>query len=131
LRRISDSLERDAISGFRDRAMVIAMAVVRIVEMPFDQVIDMVAMRHGLMAAIRPMLMFNRMPHAFVLRRAVLGVGRGYADYMFIDVAVMRVMQMPIVQVINMTIVHDPRMAAPRPMRVVMIFVLRGVTIPH
>ena len=46
-----------AASGFRHRAMVVAMTVVRIMEMSLDQIINMVSMRHCFMSTFRPMHM--------------------------------------------------------------------------
>jgi hypothetical protein len=120
-----------AASGFRHRAMVIAMTVVRIMEMSVDQIINMVAMRHGLVSTLRPMDMPRRMSCAIMPGGAVLRVGRGYANHMFIDMVLMRMMQMAVVQVVDMAFVHDSGVAALRSMRMIMIFVLRRVTMAH
>ena len=111
--------------------MVIAMTIVRMMEMSIDQIINMVAMRNCLMSTVRPMHMLRRVSGAFMLRRAVLRIGRGYANHMFIDMAFMRIMQMAIVQIINMVFVHDTGVAALGPMRMIMIFVLPRGTMAH
>ena len=112
-------------------AMVIAVTVVRIMEVTIDQIIDMVAMRHCFMSAAGPMHMLCGMDGAFVPRRAILRIGRGYVDYMLIDVAFMLVMQMAVVQIVDVAIVHDPGVSALRAVHMIMIFVLRRITIAH
>jgi hypothetical protein len=46
-----------AASGFRHRAMVVAMSAVRIMEMSLDQIVNMVSMRNCFMSTVRPMHM--------------------------------------------------------------------------
>ena len=48
---------RSAASGFRHRAMVVAMTVVRMMEMSIDQIVEVVSMRHYFMSTVRPMHM--------------------------------------------------------------------------
>jgi hypothetical protein len=127
----SGRLPQSPASGFRHRAMIIAVTMVRIMEMPIDQIINMVAMRHCLMSTVRPMHMLRCVPRAFMLRRAVLRIGRGYANHMFIDMALMRMMQMAGVQIIDMVVVHDPGVTALRPMWMIVIFVLPNGTMAH
>ena len=109
-------------------AMVIAVTVMRIMEVTVDQIIDMVAMRHCFMSAAGPMHMLCGMYGAFVLRRAIFRIGRGYVDRMLIDVAFMLVMQMAVVQIVDVTIVHDPGVSALRAVHMIMIFVLRRIS---
>ncbi len=46
-----------ALSGFRHRAVVVAMTAVKIMEMSIDQIVNMVSMRHRFMSTVRPMHM--------------------------------------------------------------------------
>ena len=48
---------RQPASGFRHRAVVVAMTAVRIMEMSLDQIINMVSVRHWFMSTVRPMHM--------------------------------------------------------------------------
>ena len=73
------------------------MSVMGMMEVTIDQVVNMIAMGHGLMAALRPMQMPLLMPGALMLRRAIFRIGRCYAYDMLINMAVMRVVQMAIV----------------------------------
>jgi hypothetical protein len=111
--------------------MIIAMVVMWMMEVAIDQVVDMLAMRHGFMAAVRPMYMFLRMACASMFRRAVFRIGCGYVYHMLIDMAAVRVMQMPVMQVIDVPVVHDTGMATFGAMRMSMIFMLWQDTIGH
>lgn len=90
------------------------MAVVRVMKMAIDQVINMVPMRHSFMSTVRSMNMILQMTGALVLRRAVLGVGRCYTNDMFIDVVPMGMVQMTLVQIVDMVIMHNACMFALR-----------------
>ena len=129
--RTRANLAQPAASGFRHRTMVIAMIVMRIMQMSVDQIINMVAMRYCLMPTVRPMHMLGWMSGALMSGCAALRIGRCYANHMFIDMAFMRMMQMAVVQIIDVAIVHDPGVAALRPMRMIVVFVLRRVTMAH
>ena len=111
--------------------MVIAMIIVRVMKVPIYQVINMVAMRDCLVSTLRPMHMPRRMSRAIMPGGAVLRIGRGYANHMFIDMVFMRIMQMAVMQVIDVAIVHDSGVAAFRSMRMIMIFVLQRVATAH
>ena len=107
------------------------MIVMRIMQMSVDQIINMVAMRYCLMPTVRPMHMLGWMSGALMSGCAALRIGRCYANHMFIDMAFMRMMQMAVVQIVDVAIVHDPGVAALRPMRMIVVFVLRRVTMAH
>jgi hypothetical protein len=55
--------------------MIIAVAVVRMVKMSADQVVDMISVRHGFMSAARTVLMRAIMSAAFMAICAVFGIG--------------------------------------------------------
>lgn len=111
--------------------MVVAVVAVGIVEMSVDQVVDMIPMRYRFMTAIRSVHMFSRVPPAPVPGRAGFRVVRGHGDDMFIDMAVMRMMQVAVMQITDMIVMHDARMAALGSVWMGMIFVLLQVTIGH
>jgi hypothetical protein len=46
-----------ALSGFGHRAVVVAMTIVKIMEVSIDQIVNVVSMRHRFMSAVRPMHM--------------------------------------------------------------------------
>jgi hypothetical protein len=107
------------------------MVVMRMMKVAIDQIVDMLAMRHGFMAAVRPMFMSLRMSWALMFRRTAFRIARGYVYHMLIDMVAVWVMQMPVVQVIDVPVVHDTCMAAFPAMRMSMIFMLWQDTIGH
>jgi hypothetical protein len=96
-----------------------------------DQIVDMLAMRYRFMAAIRPVCMALRMACTLMFRRAAFRIGRADFYYVLIDMVAVQVMQVPVMQVIDVPIVHDTGMAAFRTMRMSMIFMLWQDTIGH
>ena len=107
------------------------MATMRVMKMPIDQIINMLAVGYSLVAAIWTVYMRLRVARAQVLRRTIFRVGGCYFYYMFINVILVLVVQMSVMQIIDMIIMHDTRMAALRPVWMSMIFVLWQATIGH
>jgi len=66
--------------------MVVAVALVRVVQMTVHQVIDMVAMRHGLMGATWPVYMTCGVAVALVGRRAAIRVEGIHRKAVLVDV---------------------------------------------
>lgn len=98
-------------SGQHKHAMVVAMFAMGVVQTAIDQIIDMVAVRHRLMAATGAMNMI-----AGQLSRAAVGIRRRNRDHMLIHMIAVQIVQMAIMQIIDMVIVADRSMAAARPM---------------
>lgn len=111
-------------SGRRQWAMIVAVVAVRMVQMPIDEVIHMIAMRHGLVAAARPMDMSGRMAAACVLGCAGIRVRGGHGDLVLVDMIAVRVVKMAIVQVIDVALVHHCGMAASRSVLMVVVLVM-------
>jgi hypothetical protein len=109
--------------------VIIAMIAMLVVEVAIDQIVNMVAMRHCFMSAARPMSVSLKMARAFVPRCATLRISLRYAYHVFIGMAAVRVMQVPIVQITDVIIMHDPGMAALRSVWMSMIFMLGQDTI--
>jgi hypothetical protein len=86
-------------SAERYRSVVIAMAIMRVMQPSVHEIIDVITMRHLFVSAARTMRM--RAPG---LRRAAHGVGIANLDNMFVDMIFVRVMQMTIVQIINVVV---------------------------
>ena len=102
--------------------MIVAVIAVRMVEMTFDQIVDVIAVRHGLMAAARAMYVPCRMPGARMLRSAGRWIGGSHRQHMLDDRAVaVGVMKMTVVQVIDVTFVLNGGMPA---IRTVLMFVM-------
>ena len=72
LRRSVTELSR---SGGLDLAVIVAVGAVRVVQVAGDEVIDMIAVRYGLVAAAGTMLMLGWMAATAVRRRAGSRIG--------------------------------------------------------
>jgi predicted membrane chloride channel (bestrophin family) len=56
--------------------MVVAMVAVRMMQVTIDQIVDVIAVRHRLVATPWPMQMTGLVPGATMIRCAVVGVPR-------------------------------------------------------
>ena len=99
---------RAGASGDRQRAVVVAMIAVRMVQMAADQVIDVVAVRHRFVPAAGPMHMTGAMAGTVVLRRAAVRIGGADGDHVLVDMVAMHVVQMAVVQEIDVAFVAHP-----------------------
>jgi hypothetical protein len=103
----------------RERSVVVAVISVRMMEMPVMQVVDVVAVRHRLVAAGRAV----RVP-LFVTRAAERWIASvriliAHLDHVLVDMIALGMVQVPVVQVVDMVAMADSSMSAPRtvPMR--------------
>ena len=96
--------------------MVVAVLAVRVVEMIADEIVDVIAVRNLLMPAIRPVLVRGPVPAAVVLRRTRLGIFAIDLENVLVDVVAMRMVQMPVMQIIDVTVVLNRGMTAARTM---------------
>jgi hypothetical protein len=103
--------------------MIVAMVAVRMVEVPIHQIVDMVAVRHGLVPAIGPVNVAWVVAGAVMIGRADVGIRCGHSQHMFIDVISMHMVQMTIMQVVDMPVVFDREMSAAGAMLMNMVFV--------
>lgn len=93
-------------------AMVVAMRTMCKMQVTVDEIIHMVSVRHGFMAAAGPVAMGGFMPATGVGRRAVGGVFRPDGQHVLVHMVFVQVVQMTIVQVILMVIMVDGAVAA-------------------
>ena len=84
--------------------MIVAVITMGMVQMTIHQIINMIAVRHSFMAAIRPMLMLGSMCAAIVLGRALIWIGLGNRQYVFINMVTMNMMQMTVMNIIHMAV---------------------------
>ena len=110
-----------------DRAVVVAVVAVRVVQVPIDEVIDVVAMWHRFVTAAGAMDVSCFVAAAVVVGRAGVRVGGADSDAVFIDVAAVRVVQVAVVQVVNVAVVLDGGVAAARAVLVRVVGVVRFV----
>jgi hypothetical protein len=102
------------------RAVVIAMTIMRVMQSAVHEVIDVIAVGHGFVSAARPMRM--RAPG---LRRAARRIGGADLDDMEVDVVAMHVVQAAIVQIIDMAVVAHGGVPAARTMLMCVIGMMR------
>jgi hypothetical protein len=93
-------------------AVIVAVAFMRMMQMARDEVIGVIAMRNGFVAASVPMRVGGFVGSAVVLRRAAGGVRRADFDAVLIEVVAVLGVQMPVVNVVRMIAVPDRGMAA-------------------
>ena len=110
-----------------DRAVVVAVVAVRVVQVAIDEVIDVVAMWHRFVAAAGAVDVSGFVAAAVVVGRAGVRVGGADGDAVFIDVVAMRVVQVAVVQVIDVAVVLDGGVAAARAVLVRVVGVVRFV----
>ena len=99
----------------------------RVVQVAIDEVVNVVAMRHGFVAATGTVDVSRFVAAAVVVRRAGIRVGGADGDAVFIDVVAVRVVQVAVVQVINVAFVLDGSVAAACAVLVFVIGVVRFV----
>jgi hypothetical protein len=94
--------------------VVVAVIAVRVVKPVSHHVIDVVAMRHRLMPTVGTVLMRQIVPSGglCVLRRMLVVDSKT----MLVDVAVVRMMQMPVVQIVDVIAVAHSDVPAARAM---------------
>jgi hypothetical protein len=88
------------------------MPSVVMMQMPRDEVIEMITVRDALVSACWPVDVRSLVAAAIVIRCARRRICRVYGNRMLIYVAGMQVMQMTIVKVIGMIFMNHCRMAA-------------------
>jgi len=113
------------------RTVIVAMRPVWVMQVAIDQIVDMVAVRHGLVAAPGTMAMTDLVPGAAMAGRAASGVACIDGDLVLVDMAVVWVMKVAVVQIVDVTVVPDGDMAAARPMGMRMIVMNALAVVGH
>lgn len=102
--------------------MVVTVAIMRIMEMAVHEVVHMVAVRHGFMAAAGPVAMIARVTAAIVGRRASVRIHRGNVKPVLDDGSVFLLMvKVAVVQIVGVAAMGDRRVSTigAMPMRMV------------
>lgn len=102
------------------------MVSVRMMKAPVDDVVDVIAMRHRLMSATRPMHMARFMLRRIV-GRAARRVGLRYRNYVLDHFATFLMVQVPVMNVVHMVAVADRGVPAARTVGVGVIAVMMVV----
>jgi hypothetical protein len=105
-------VEGAVISGGSDRAVVVAVAFVRVMQVAIDEVVDVVSVRDSLVTAADTVSMRLVVRAARVRWRACGRVGAGDGDPVFLYAVAIGVMQVPIVQIVGVAFMQDRRVTA-------------------
>jgi len=92
--------------------VVVAVAVVGVMEVALDQVIDVIPVRHARVSAAGAVDVVGGVAGAAMVRRALRRVGRVDGDRVFIDVIAVDVVQVSIVEIVDVAGVLDRDVAA-------------------
>jgi hypothetical protein len=92
--------------------MIITMIAMRVMQMTLYEIIGMVAVWHGLVAATRSVFVIRIVLAATMVRAAAIGIRGAHRNGMLVDMIVMRVMQMAVVEIIGVAVVANRNVAA-------------------
>ena len=104
--------------------MIVAVAIVGMMQMAVYQVIRVIAVRNPLVTALGTMNMIGLMSGAIVLGRAAIRIIAAGRDLVIVGVVGVRVVHVAIVKIVSVSVVTHRRMPAIRTVRVSMSFVL-------
>jgi hypothetical protein len=100
--------------------MIIAVAVVRMVQVAIDEVIDVIAVGNGRVTAVRTVHMIGSVPLANVAARAAIRIGRVDCQDVLLDLAGGGwMMEVTIVEIIDMTFVLESFVTTVRAVHVI------------
>ena len=99
----------------------------RVVQVAIDEVVNVVAMRYGFVAAAGAVYMSRFVAVAVMIWGADVRVGGADGDAVFIDVVAVRMVQVAIVQVIDVAFVFDGGVTAACAVLVFVVGVVRFV----
>jgi len=107
--------------------MIVAMSAMRMMQSAVHKIVDVVTVRHRLVTAARPV----GMARAMNVRRTMRRVRAVNGDDMLVNVIAMHVVQVAVVQIVDMAIVPDCSVSAPRTVLVRMVGMLLFATSRH
>lgn len=115
---------RSTNSAQSDRAVVVAVVAAGVVELARDQVIDVVAVGDGFVTTAGPVLVARVVTGAVAARRAPSGIRGVDGDAALVDVVAMRTMQVPFVEIADVTVMLHRGVATVGPVNVLVVVVL-------
>ena len=104
--------------------MIVAVVPIGVVEVTFHNVVDVVAVRNRLVAAVCTVLVTGLVAVTLVPFGAFRRIVGGDIQFVLVDVAVVERVQMSIVEVVGVIVVNDGRMTA-------VLAVLMGMVLMH
>jgi hypothetical protein len=91
--------------------VIITVIAMRMMKVAVDQIVDVIAVRHRFVSAFRPVNMARIMGATMVARRTLIRIFRTDLKRVLVYMIAMRMMQVPIMQVIDMITMFDPQFA--------------------
>lgn len=113
------------------RPVVVAMVAMRMMKSPIHQIINMIAMRNGGVAAIRAMNVLRRVFPGGKTGRAFVRIAGINRNLMLVHMVAMRMMQMAVVKIVHVSFVLHRRMSATRAVDMRMARVSRAGMFAH
>src|ERR1700676_1301230 len=92
-------------SGYRDSSDLIAMPLVLMMQMTFYDMVHVLAVRNRFVSAARLMSVLLIMRTARMARRTIRRIRSALCQGMFIHVSRVDVVKMPVVQIVDVTVV--------------------------
>ena len=105
--------------------MVVAVIAVRVMQVTADPVVGVVAMWNRLVTAAGAVHMAGIVTAAAVIRGAAVGILAGDLDHVLVDMTLMRMMEVPVVQIVDVAAMAHGGVAASRAMLVRVVVMLR------
>ena len=106
--------------------MIVAVIAVGVMQVSLDQVVDVIAVGHRLVATVGAVFVLDLVILSCGLGRAAVRVLVADGDPMLVEVIVVRMMEMAIVQIVRVPVVADCDMSTVRAVLVLVVGV-RGV----
>lgn len=95
-------IEQRLASGYDfERPVIVAVIAVRVMQVAIDEIVHVIAVRYGFVSAARAVYVGCVVAAALVVRCACVGIARRHVDHVFVDMVAMRMVQVPIVQVVD------------------------------
>ena len=92
--------------------MIVAVPLVRVMEMALHKIVSVATVRNSFVPAAGAVRMLPVMRSAGMARSASRRIRAAFHHHMFIHMSGVRVMKMPVVQIINVAFVFDRGVAA-------------------
>jgi hypothetical protein len=83
------------------------MVAMRMMQAAVDQIVDVVAVRYRLVATARSMAMCRLMTASAMLNAAAVGIGSAHFDDVLLDLTLVGVIQVPVIEVVDMSMVAN------------------------
>lgn len=107
--------------------MVVAMIAMLMVQPPFDEVVDVIAVRHGLMSAARTVDVTGLVALMAVFRGAAVWIFVGHVDGVRHTMIAVRVVKLPIMEIVDVVAMPDSNVTASRAVFVRMLRCSHGI----